>query len=107
VLWRLTMDYGRVLWFDVKKGFGFVRRDSDGLDVFVHYSKIIAEPGEFRLLNENDRIEFETFLADRGGEQGQRPQAKNIRLLRGNSDEVLQKSTDKTFRGHINRTEAG
>ena len=37
---------GRCVWFDVRKGFGFIETDQ-GPDVFVHYSKILAEPGEF------------------------------------------------------------
>lgn len=71
---------GRVLWFDVKKGYGFVRAEAGGPDIFVHYSKIIAEPGEFRMLEANDRIEFETFEADRG-DGTNKLQAKNVRKL--------------------------
>ena len=80
----MGVEAGRVLWFDVKKGYGFIRRSS-GSDVFVHYSKIIAEPGEFRVLCENDEVEFEVSLADRGdGEQ--RPQAKNVRVVGGEDE---------------------
>jgi len=71
---------GRCIWFDVKKGFGFIESDAKGPDVFVHYSKILAEPGEFRLLEENDIVEFDTFLADRGCGK-QQPQAKNVRVV--------------------------
>jgi len=69
---------GKCLWFDVKKGYGFIR--SEGVDVFVHYSKIIAEPGEFRLLNENDTVEFELFQAERA-DGGSKPQAKNVKVI--------------------------
>jgi CspA family cold shock protein len=71
---------GKVLWFDVKKGFGFIRCEEDGSDVFVHYSKIQAEPGEFRLLEANENVEFEKFDADRGGAD-RKPQAKNVRKV--------------------------
>ena len=75
---------GKVLWFDIKKGFGFIRRAS-GSDVFVHYSKIIAEEGEFKVLQENDEVEFEIFLADRGT-GSRRPQAANVKII-GESSE--------------------
>jgi cold shock CspA family protein len=32
-------ENGVVKWFDVKKGFGFIKRE-EGSDVFVHYSSI-------------------------------------------------------------------
>jgi CspA family cold shock protein len=73
------MKKGIVLWFDVKKGFGFIR--SEGQDVFVHYSKIEAPMGEFRTLNEGDEVEFEVFEADRGGGKS-KPQAKNVKVTK-------------------------
>ena len=48
-------ETGIVKWFDGKKGFGFITRDSGG-DLFVHYSEIHGEG--FRSLDENDRVEF-------------------------------------------------
>jgi len=70
---------GIVLWFDVKKGFGFIR--SEGQDIFVHYSKIEAPMGEFRTLNEHDEVEFETFEADRGGGKV-KLQAKEVKVTK-------------------------
>ena len=48
-------ESGVVKWFNDKKGFGFITRDS-GNDVFVHHSSITAEG--FRSLAEGDRVEF-------------------------------------------------
>jgi cold shock protein len=48
-------ENGVVKWFNDKKGFGFITRES-GSDVFVHHSSIIAEG--FRSLAEGDRVEF-------------------------------------------------
>jgi len=75
---------GKCIWFDVKKGFGFLQADDGGPDIFVHYSKILTEPGEFKLLRENDVVEFETFEADRG-RHGNAVQARNVRLIEGSA----------------------
>ncbi len=48
-------ENGVVKWFNDKKGFGFITRDS-GNGVFVHHTSIIAEG--FRSLAEGDRVEF-------------------------------------------------
>lgn len=48
-------ETGVVKWFNDKKGYGFISRDS-GDDVFVHHSAIVAEG--FRSLAEGDRVEF-------------------------------------------------
>ena len=72
---------GKVLWFDVKKGFGFIKAE-DGLDYFAHFSKICAPSGEFRLLEEGEDVEFEPFMAARGDGQ-QKPQAKMIKSIKG------------------------
>ena len=71
---------GKVLWFDVKKGFGFIRAEDQ--DVFVHYSKIIAEVGEFRTLEQGDTVEFELFFSERDDGKS-KPQAKNIKVISG------------------------
>lgn len=74
---------GTVLWFDVKKGFGFIRHKEEGkpdTDYFAHYSKIEAPDGEFRVLEQDEKVEFESFFAERQ-DGGKKPQAKNIRRL--------------------------
>ena len=47
---------GTVKWFNNTKGFGFIERDNDQPDVFVHYSAIEADG--YRSLEEGDRVEF-------------------------------------------------
>ena len=66
---------GKVIWFDVKKGFGFIKGE-DNKDYFAHYSKIEAPLGEFRVLDEGETVSFEPAMADRGG--AQKPQATKI-----------------------------
>ncbi len=84
------------MWFDISKGYGFIKPD-EGMDVFVHYSKIVAEPGEFRALQENDLVEFEFFEADRGNGLS-KPQAKNVRVL-GGSDEIFKNELSSDIGG--------
>lgn len=98
------MMRGRVLWFDIGKGYGFIKPD-EGVDVFVHYSKILAEPGEFRALQENDLVEFEIFEADRGSGVS-KPQAKNVRVI-GGDDEIFKEQHSTDFRGSGRRPEEG
>lgn len=77
---------GRVLWFDVKKGFGFIRTP-ESQDVFVHFSKIDSPPGEFRVLEQGEKVEFDLFYADRGN-GSTKPQAKNVKRIGGLNDGV-------------------
>jgi CspA family cold shock protein len=48
-------ETGVVKWFNDKKGYGFISRES-GEDVFVHYTSIDGEG--FRSLAEGERVEF-------------------------------------------------
>jgi cold shock protein len=56
-------ETGVVKWFNDKKGYGFISRDS-GDDVFVHHSSIVAEG--FRSLAEGDRVEFAITQENKG-----------------------------------------
>jgi CspA family cold shock protein len=49
------MSTGTVKWFDSKKGFGFLL-NSDGKDVFVHFSSIEGEG--FRALKDGEAVEY-------------------------------------------------
>lgn len=72
---------GKVLWFDIKKGYGFIKSSSNE-DVFVHYSKILEdEPGEFRVVYQDDEVEFDTFYSDRG-DGSKKLQAKDVRITK-------------------------
>lgn len=65
------MPTGKVKWYDVEKGFGFLSRD-DGDDVFVHTS---ALPEDVASLKPGQRVEF-GVAAGRRGEQ-----ALSVRVL--------------------------
>ena len=55
---------GTVKWFDTKKGFGFITREDDGQDIFVHQTSIEAEG--FRSLKDGASVEFQVEI-DMGG----------------------------------------
>ena len=58
------MINGTVKWFNSEKGFGFVVSDDGDSDVFVHYSEI--QGGEFRNLEESQKVTYEVEQGDRG-----------------------------------------
>ncbi len=61
---------GIVKWFNRVKGYGFIKPDDGGRDVFVHYSAIDGEG--YRNLYEGDVVSFEEV------DQGKGPQARNV-----------------------------
>jgi len=65
-----TVATGTVKWFNADKGFGFISQ-SDGADVFVHFSAI-QTPG-YRSLDEGQQVEFEVQQGPKG------LQAANVR----------------------------
>jgi CspA family cold shock protein len=66
------LENGTVKWFNNKKGFGFIQRES-GPDLFVHFTSIKAEG--FKSLNEGDEVSFEVEEGERG------PKAVNVSRL--------------------------
>ena len=51
------MPWGRVKWFDSKKGYGFITLEDDKKDVFLHVSAL--EKSKLRKIRENQKIQFE------------------------------------------------
>lgn len=64
---------GKVKWFNAKKGFGFITREDDGTDIFVHFSAIQSEG--YKKLKQDQDVEFDTEPGDKG------PQAKDVKIL--------------------------
>jgi CspA family cold shock protein len=60
---------GIVKWFNDSKGYGFITQ-SNGGDVFVHYSAIVGEG--FKTLAEGQEVEFDLLDSGKG------PQAANV-----------------------------
>jgi len=58
------MSTGTVKWFNDSKGFGFIKPDGGGEDLFAHFSEI--QGSGFKTLKENQKVEFETKDGPKG-----------------------------------------
>ncbi len=64
---------GTVKWFSKEKGYGFITRDDNKGDVFVHFSAIKQEG--FKTLNQGQKVKFEVEEDAKG------PKAKNVVII--------------------------
>lgn len=55
---------GTVKWFNAQKGYGFIT-DSEGKDVFVHYSDIISQ-NKYKTLAENATVAYDIETTGKG-----------------------------------------
>ncbi len=69
----MEKEQGVVKWFDERKGYGFISRESGDGDIFVHHSAITGEG--FKTLNEGDRVEFSITQGNKG------PAAADVRKI--------------------------
>src|SRR3954471_22286726 len=69
----MAKQTGTVEFFKDDKGYGFIRPDGGGKDVFVHHSVIVMDG--FKSLKRGDRVEFE--LTD----DPKRPRASDVRRV--------------------------
>ena len=67
------MEQGIVKWFNDAKGFGFITRDTNNEDVFVHFSAISSNG--FRSLKEAQRVQFNVVRGPKG------LQAENVQAI--------------------------
>ncbi len=51
------MAKGKVKWFDATKGYGFIRPDDGGRDVFVHITAV--RDAGLQTLTENQTVSYE------------------------------------------------
>lgn len=64
---------GTVKWFNATKGFGFIGREEDAPDVFVHFSELQMDG--YKRLNEGQKVEFSIEEGPRG------PQAIQVKVI--------------------------
>jgi CspA family cold shock protein len=62
-----------VKWFSDQKGYGFIKPDDGGKDLFVHYSNV--EGDGFKTLQEDQKVEYEATQGQKG------PEATGVRAL--------------------------
>jgi len=67
-------EEGEVKWFNVSKGFGFIRRDNDE-EIFVHFRSIIGNNKDRRGLRDGQRVSYRVVDSDKG------PQAEDVEAL--------------------------
>ncbi len=67
------MATGIVKWFNDDKGFGFIKPDDDGKDLFVHHNAI--QGSGFRSLAEGAKVSFDAEQGPKG------PAATNVQAL--------------------------
>lgn len=66
------MQNGTVKWFNESKGYGFIKPEGSGKDIFVHFSAI--EGTGFKTLMEGQTVEFDVVQGPKG------PQAQSVRV---------------------------
>jgi cold shock protein len=59
------MPRGTVKWFNAEKGYGFIRQDNGGKDVFVHRTAVDGL-GYNEQLQEGELVEFEIEQGPKG-----------------------------------------
>mgnify|MGYP001764311773 FL=1 len=67
------MATGTVKWFNDAKGFGFIKPDDGGEDLFAHFTAIKGQG--FRTLKEGQKVSFEITSGPKG------KQATNIQAV--------------------------
>ena len=73
---------GTVKWFNVSKGYGFIKREDKKKDVFVHFSAV--QNSGLKYLKKDEQLTFEVESSDKG------PSAVN-----------LQKTTAEVSHSHL------
>lgn len=63
-------EKGKVKWFSNVKGYGFLQKEGDTQDIFIHYSSIQGEG--YKTLKDAEEVTFDIAQGAKG------PQATNV-----------------------------
>jgi CspA family cold shock protein len=75
---NVDVFFGEVIWFDPKRGFGFLEWDKEGVkqtDLFVHFSDVVVEG--FKTLYKGQKVSFGLGTNKHGA-----PKAINVAVLK-------------------------
>lgn len=61
---NVAKEQGTVKWFNNRKGFGFIERNT-GEDVFVHYNSIVGIDG-YKTLKDRQMVMFNVVTGPKG-----------------------------------------
>ena len=59
------MATGKVKWFNDQKGYGFIKPDEGGNDIFVHISAV--ERSGLKTLQDDQAVSYELYTDERRG----------------------------------------
>ena len=71
------VNTGSILWFDEKRGYGFLQPDDGSKDMFVHYTNIISNAA-FKTLVAGQKVQYVVGSNKNG------PQAEQIKVIEEN-----------------------